>query len=208
MTDYTKDPRYGAKGWTLIYLADGGKPYFVKSNARKRCAPATNIRFADLAVGSILIHKSTSKGVRYEKPSPGPLTASNDDVREVLRVSTHYGFARCEHRWFDPVDGEHDRLAGEYAGIRRLTPNGPAPNLWKHSLRGLASNGYSYATEDQSATLLAAMDERAAIVAAFDAGLITRDEARLKVTPWAVLMRQLGLEGEVSESILAGRLPG
>lgn len=185
---WQEDPRYGAKGWTLIWPSDGGRPYFVKVSPRKPRAKPRALRFGELKVGDVLIHRGKIVSERYVPPAEG-FTPANENRR--TEVEHYAGFYVVEHRWFDPCAGHDDRWAGEMAGVCQVNHNGKVARPNPHTLRGLAMQGFHYATSDQAERVRAFIEERAQLIAAYHAGQLTDDEARLRATPYRDLIRGL-----------------
>lgn len=184
MSWWESDPRYGAKGWTLIWPTQG-QPYFVKVAPKKRRARPRALRFADLKAGDVLVHRQ--KAVTVKRPREADLVAANE-IEEVNRFAS---FCIVEHRWFDPCAGHDDRWAGEMAGVCSINHNGKVPTPYPHTLRGLAMQGFHYATAEQAERVRAFIEERELLIAAFDTGLLTREEALLRSTPYRDLVRDL-----------------
>lgn len=191
MSDPTKDPRYGQPGWTLIYPLNGGTPYFVKQGPRKQRASPRALRFANLRVGDVLMRKVHWTETRA---APGQTIMPVANSNHIEEIKTAQGFAICEHRWTDPVRGEHDPVAGQLVAVRWITARGLAPSLTPHTIRGLASQGYHPMTDDQARHVLDWLAQRDAINARHEAGEITVAEARMIYRPWAMLLRDVGLE--------------
>lgn len=196
MTDLTEDPRYGQKGWTLIYPANGGRPYFVKVMPRKQRASPRALRFANLRVGDMLLRKVKWTEIHGFKPEPKAAllhqSTANDNRIEEIREAT--GFAICEHRWFDPVKGEVDPVAGQLVAVRWITNHGLSRSLVPHTIRGLASQGYHQLADDQARLVLEWLAQRDDLVRRHDAGELTQAEVRAAYRGWPMLLRDLGLE--------------
>jgi hypothetical protein len=198
MSWWESDPRYGQQGWTLIHPI-AGAPYFVRAQPKKRRKPARALRFGDLQPGAVLIHRGKITSTRFEhhdriQAKGRDLPFANDDGLEVTTVTPYAGLAICTDRWFDPVLGEDDPLKGELAAVVPITGNGRATGKRSHTLRGLAMQGYSYATPEQAERVLAFTVERAQLTAAWKAGTMTQDEVRAAATPWRTLLREIGVE--------------
>ena len=172
----------------MTWVTDGTGTRWVPVQPRKRRKPGRAVRFANLQSGDILIHRAQWQREVHVKHA---VPVANDDRR--TEQGTAVGFAMCEHRWFDPVKGERDETAGQMASVRIITSHGLAPHLGAHTLRGLASNGYWPASKEQGAAIREWLALRERVVAAFDAGEMTRAEARLAYKPWAVLLHECGL---------------
>jgi hypothetical protein len=179
---WEQDPRYGKAGWTLIHPADGGRPYFVQARPRKRRASPRALRFADVQAGAVLIGK-----VGWHEQVKHPLPVANDDLRRV----EHEFFAVVTDRWFDPCAGEDDRLKGEMVAVKQVNAQGLPGGKRPHTLRGLASQGYRYATPDQARAVHEFVAERAELMEAWKAGRLTEQEVRLRARPYRELMRLL-----------------
>lgn len=175
----------------MTLITDGFGTRWVEPTPKKRRKKPRALRFADLSPDTILIHRSKSKSVRSPKHD---LPVANDD--ELVIERSHVGFAIVEHRWFDPCAGQTDPTAGEMVAVRPITSHGRGGSMWPHTLRGLAMQGYDYATPEQAGLVRAWMLQREAIVAAFDAGEITIEEARVRAKPFATLLRECGIENE------------
>lgn len=156
---------------------------------RKRRAPGVPRRFHDLQQGAVLIHRAK---YRSEKAVPTIRPVANSNVLEETLTAT--GLAVVSDRWFDPVAGQHDRWAGEMAGLRLLTSRGLGPNKTPHTLRGLAQQGYHPTTPEQQRLASDWLAARVQLMLELDSGRVTLEEARLRAQPWAQLMRELGLE--------------
>lgn len=188
------DPRYGKRGWTLIHDASGTRfvPWagwywrndeLVPPKPRR---PARALRFGDLQVGAILIHRGK---VISERRVQHPPHVANEDWRRDVQ---HYAsFHVVVFRWFDPVAGQDDPIRGEMAGVVSITTMGQQKHAIPHTLRGLAQQGYTYATAEQADRVRAFIEHRQLLIAEFDAGRITEDEARLQAWPYRELVRDL-----------------
>lgn len=179
----------------MTWITDGSGTRWVPVVPRKRRKPPRALRFADLKPGDVVTARSKWTE-RIQDPAcarvPGK---ANDNTRDVQRSAVH--FALVEHIWDDPVAGESDPTAGRMVAIRPLTPRGPSPSLTRHTLRGLASNGYHPTTPEQAALILRWMAERDRLVERFEAGEITAAEARMEHRPWRLLLTQLGLKEDL-----------
>lgn len=68
-------------------------------------------------------------------------------------------YAVVTDRWFDPVRGFHDRARGDMVAIRWLDQRGePVGSKWGHTVRGLASQGWRYASMDYQGMAKARLD--------------------------------------------------
>jgi len=188
VTDWTKDPRYGHPEWTLIH--DGAASYFVKVQPRKRRRKPRALRFAAVKVGDVLVHRGKSVSAIYPKPPAGVSIAN--DVEPTVKTTPYASFWIVTHRWFDPCHGWDDPTAGEMVGAMPVNQNGiyhGRPYPW--TLRGLAKQGYHYATEEQAGRVTAFIHERRVLIGAVHAGELTREEASLRATPYRELIRDL-----------------
>jgi len=181
-----KDPRYGKPGWTLIYPVSG-PPYFVERQEPKQRAKPRALRFADVQVGEIVRHQALW---RFEVADPTSLESANDNRRTKSGVA--HGFGIIEHRWFDPVAGERDPIAGELVAVRRISWRGPERGLTKHTIRGLASQGYHRLPPADGVAVLEWLRARDALLQRHEAGEITAEEARAMHRPWLMLLADIG----------------
>lgn len=188
------DPRHGKRGWTLIHDDSGSRfvpwPgwYWVgdKLVERARRKPARARRFGELQVGAVLIHRGK---VISERRVQHPPHVANDDWRRDVQ---HYAsFHLVVHRWFDPVAGQDDPIRGEMAGVVPINTMGQQKRATAHTLRGLAQQGYTYADPEQADRVRAFIEHRHQLIADFDAGRITQEEARLQAWPYRELVREL-----------------
>lgn len=175
----------------MTWVTDDRGTRWVEPVPRKRRKPARALRFAQLQAGDVLIHRAKWKRTVHAHDAQSLATA-NDNGRDEVGVAT--GLAICTDRWFDPVAGQDDPVAGEMAAVRAITNRGVAPRKWPHTLRGLAMQGYSPTTPAQAAHVNAFLREREQLIAAFDTGTMTQDEVRAAATPWRTLMRELEIE--------------
>lgn len=122
------------------------------SEARpKRRRKPQPLRFSDLKVGDIVIHRRKAIGAVTPKR---PLPVANDDPPDTIYFSTdHTTYAIVTDRWFDPVYGQSDESAGQMVGLRYWSPGEVEGHgsKWSHNLLGLARKGWHYATADQIA---------------------------------------------------------
>lgn len=174
----------------LCVVTDATGSRLVEQRPRKRRKPARPLRFADLRPGAILIHHHKARSVVYPK-HPAGLLIANDAEKLVERQL--YGVAVVEDRWFDPCAGQDDPIAGEMASVRAITAGGPVGSKWPHTLRGLASNGYHYATPEQAELVRAYLTGREDVVARWRGGELTEEEARLRHPSWSALLRAMGI---------------
>lgn len=188
----------------MTWVTDHTGTRWVEPVPRKRRKASRAVRFADLAPGDVLIHRSKWKHEIYDRTTRD-LSIANDNAR--TEQGQVIGFAFCEHRWFDPVRGERDDTAGQMAAVRAITGSGRGPSLYPHTLRGLAQNGYWPATSDQSATIRTWLAQREAIIARYDAGELSVEEARAGYKPWVMMLRECGLDAEHQPPVYA-REPG
>jgi len=172
----------------MTWVSDGSGTRWIDYPERKRRAPSVPRRFANLEVGAVLIHRAKWRSEEHVRHDP---VVANDDHKLIEKISI--GFALVEDRWFDPVAGQRDRWAGEMAGLRYLTSHGRAPSKTPHTLRGLAQQGYNYATAEHARLIVETVAERERITDAYTAGDLALDEARVRMPPWSKLLRDLGL---------------
>ncbi|MFL6864051.1 MAG: hypothetical protein ACJ8DZ_13740 [Allosphingosinicella sp.] len=194
MSWWKDDPRYGKRGWTLISDESGSRfvPWpgwywrdrvLVEPKPKR---PPRALRFGDLQAGAILIHRGK---IVSEHRVKHPDHIANEDWRTEIQ---HYAsFQVVLFRWFDPVAGQEDRLKGEMAGVVPVTNMGQQSHATPHTLRGLATQGYTYASPDQAERVRAFIEHRRELIADVDAGLITREEARVRAWPYRELIRDL-----------------
>lgn len=183
----------------MTWITDGTGTYWVEPPLKVRRRAPRALRFADLRPGAILIHRSKSVMTHFEErdrfqAKGRDLPFANDDAKEVTTVTPTVGLALCTDRWFDPVAGQEDRLKGEMAGIRMISNHGLVGSKWPHTLRGLASQGYHWASDEQADRVRAFIAERSDLQDEWRAGRLTSEEARLRSTPWGTLLRELGLD--------------
>jgi hypothetical protein len=176
----------------VTWITDGPGTRWVPHEPRKRRKPGRALRFADLKPGDVLIHRAKWKHEVHVPPTLETHTLANDNRRVETGVAV--GFALCEARWFDPVAGESDPIAGEMVAVRALTDRGAAPSLWRHTLRGLASNGYHPTTPEQGEAVRRWMADRDRLMARVNAAEITVEEARAAYRPYRMLLRDVGLD--------------
>jgi hypothetical protein len=181
MAWWEDDPRYGQPGWCVV------NGQFVRQQQRKRRRAPRALRFAEIEVGAVLLQRTKSRFQIYDKPFVERI--ANDNAREGLEI--RWQFAIVEDRWFDPCQGQVDRLKGEMASVRMVGPNGVWKTKLPHTLRGLASQGFDYATDVQAERIRAFVKEREEIVAEWEAKRITTAEARLRATSYTRMMEQL-----------------
>lgn len=172
----------------MTWVTDNNGTRWVEPQPRKRRRGARNIRFRDLQPGTVLIgqHKSISYVTVPVKPG-----TANDNAFERIKITSQ--IVLCEDRWFDPVAGQNDDLAGQMASIRYIFWNGIHGAKRAHTLRGLSQAGYRYATPEQAREALRFVEEVNTLRAAVNAQEITMAEARLRHTPWDVVLRRMGL---------------
>lgn len=187
MNWWERDPRYGKPGWTVIH--DEGGTRFVQTEPRKRRRKARPLRFPDPQVGDVLVHRTKCRRMVYPK-HPAGLLVANEDERIITTEAA--AFWVITHRWFDPVQGFDDPTAGQMVGATPVNHNGLVgfrPYPW--TLRGLAKEGFWPASPDQTERVRAFCEERRQLLAAFEAGELTADEARIRALPYRELIRDL-----------------
>lgn len=184
--DPTKDQRYGAPGWTLIHPVQG-PPYFVEQRPPKQRAKPRALRFHDVNVGEVVRHQGLWQ---RDYDDPAALESANDN-RRTQRGLAH-GFAIVEHRWFDPVAGDRDPIAGQLVAVRRISWRGLDGGLTKHTIRGLASQGYHRLPPADGVAVLEWLRARDELIQRHEAGEITPEEARAAHRPWRMLLADIG----------------
>jgi hypothetical protein len=195
---WERDPRYRQPGWTVIHDSEGTR--FVRwEEPKKKRRPARALRFPDLKVGDGLIMRGKAHSVMYAEPLrlAGMPAPANDDMREIVRSRRYVTLALCTDRWQDPVYGQLDPIAGDMVGLRWITNNGMTGSKLGYPIRALAKQGYWPATPEQTARIRAFVDERGMLIDEWTRGLVTPDEVKIRATPIGVLMRDLGLDGDI-----------
>lgn len=115
---------------------------------RKRRRKPKPLRFAQVKVGDILIHKRKTLNA-FARPRPVPI--ANDDPVEVEYVAAiATSFAIVTDLWWDPVYGQAEESAGQMVGCQYWVGGGIG-SKWSHNRLGLARAGWDYATPDQIA---------------------------------------------------------
>lgn len=106
------------------WITDDNGTRWVELPERKSRKSPRALRFADLKVGDQLFW------TRYHWPDSA-------------------GYYLVTDLWFDPVAGQDDETAGRMVAIVRLGHDGePRGHKERHTLRGLASQGFQYADRD------------------------------------------------------------
>jgi hypothetical protein len=179
------DWRYGHPDWTLVTDATGSR--FVEQIQRKRRRAPRALRFDQLEVGAVLLKRTKDRFTHYDPPFMEAI--ANDNGREEIAIRNQFGIV--EDRWFDPCQGQVDRLKGEMASVRMVGPNGAWLTKLSHTLRGLASQGFDYASEAAADRIRAFVEERKVIIAAWTAGEISTSEAQLRASSYRRMMEEL-----------------
>lgn len=179
------DWRYGHPDWTYI-VDTGGIGRFVKRAPRKRRRAPRALRFADLQPGAVLVHRGKFTTERH-----GETIMQVANSNTIQEVKTTACFVVVTDRWFDPCAGQRDPVAGEMAATRYVGPDGAVSSKQRHTLRGLAMQGYSYATPEQAQAVSDFVAERVQLMLLLESKAITLDQARLRATPYRSLLRML-----------------
>lgn len=137
------EPRHGAfikvDQMTIIY-EDGKAPYKVIYEDRKRRKPARALKFGDVKVGDQLVRVCNFVQI--------------DNLYD-RRQKIYY---LVTDRWFDPVAGQDDEVAGQMVGLRQIGPDGELRGgKLATTVRGLASQQYQYVGFDMIAQQKAAV---------------------------------------------------
>lgn len=179
------DWRYGHPDWTLVTDAMGSR--FVERAQRKRRRAPRALRFEQLKVGAVLLKRTKNRSIHYDPPFMEAI--ANDNGREEIAIRNE--FAIVEDRWFDPCQGQFDRLKGEMASVRPVGPNGAWQTKLAHTLRGLASQGFDHVSDEAADRIRAFVKERAEIIAAWTSGEISTSEAQLRASSYRRMMEEL-----------------
>lgn len=115
--------RLAPAGSTRITDKNGTR--WVMYAPRPRRKPGRAVRFAAVAVGDELVCVRGASEIQL-----------NQMTRFVVT-----------DLWFDPVAGERDETAGMMVAIRQMRDGHPVGSKWPHTRRGLAMQGFHYATE-------------------------------------------------------------
>lgn len=111
------------------WVTDDSGTRWVEYAERKRRKPARALRFAGLIIGDQLMEK-----------------ARGDWGRKFPT------FWLVTDLWFDPVAGQRDGTAGRMVAVIRIDQHGElVGEKYRHTLRGLASQGFHYAKHDRIA---------------------------------------------------------
>jgi hypothetical protein len=109
----------------MTWIVDQFGRRWVEPVPRKRRAPGRALRFAELKVGDQIM-------------APTRWATQNSVIYYIVT-----------DLWFDPVCGQLDETSGLMVAIRRLGQDGePCARKERHTLRGLAQNGYHYSDID------------------------------------------------------------
>jgi hypothetical protein len=124
---------------TWIYDGNGPGMWVELPLPKPRKSPRA-LRFANLEIGDQLMKSWTSKGWR----------GGIDDMKApAVELSQNRWYYLVTDRWFDPVAGQDNDLAGQMVAIVHIDQDGiPFSRKEPHTLRGLASQGFQYADRD------------------------------------------------------------
>lgn len=175
----------------MTWIRDGNGTRWVDPVPRKRRKPARALRFANLQEGDVLLHRTKWHTEVHEPPILADMKLANDNRR--TETKTAVGFALCVYRWFDPVEGYNDPTAGQMVGVRGISYRGAEAGVRRHTLRGLASQGYHPVDAATSDAVLRWMADCDTLAARHTSGEVTLEEARAAFKPWRILMRELGI---------------
>jgi hypothetical protein len=107
----------------MTWITDNTGTRWVEPVPHKRRKSPRAIRFAELKVG--------------------------DQIKRIWRTNgfrEHESHYVVTDRWFDPVSGQRDAVGGEMVAVRRINERGDVVGRkMRHTLRGLASQGFNYA---------------------------------------------------------------
>lgn len=115
----------------MTWITDDTGTRWVEAPPRKKRALGKR-RFEDVKVGDYVMRDRVSGWT-------GNRTSGSSKSREYAVVTD---------LWFDPVKGQREREHGEMVAIRWIMEGVPVSSKWPHTLRGLATNGYTYADRD------------------------------------------------------------
>lgn len=110
----------------MTYITDDAGTRWVDVAAKKKRTSPRAVRFADLKVGDQLM-----------------LAQIDFNHRRYVN------YFLVTDRWFDPVAGQMNEVAGQMVALVNLTYG--VKRKSSHTLRGLASKGYQYADIDYQA---------------------------------------------------------
>jgi len=110
----------------MTWITDDNGTRWVVIPSPKRRKPARALRFASIKVGDQLERKP------------------QDDWYRHIPVF----YIVCD-LWFDPVAGQKDEIAGRMVALQQITDSGAVSHRkWRHTVRGLATQGFQYASKD------------------------------------------------------------
>lgn len=110
----------------MTWITDSGGTRWVEPVPRKRRKPGRALRFANLEVGQQLMRRPKANWYR--------------------KIPQYY---LVTDRWFDPVAGQTDPVAGQMVALCDIKSNGELSKRKSGTtLRGLASQQYEYADVD------------------------------------------------------------
>lgn len=110
----------------MTWITDNSGTRWVEPIPRKRRKPARALRFADLEVGQQLMRRPKADWYR--------------------KIPQYY---LVTDRWFDPVAGQTDPVAGQMVALCIIKSDGETSGRKSGTtLRGLASQQYEYADMD------------------------------------------------------------
>ena len=125
----------------MTWIYDDSGRRWVEPTPRKRRKPPAPRRFADLKVGDQLMQTSETHSLKRA------LSANEEWVKTAYQSSTAYFIVT--DRWFDPVRGQDDPIAGQMVGYAQINARGGV-STHKSSMpiRGFASQRFEYADRD------------------------------------------------------------
>lgn len=120
---------------TIIYPPDGGAPY------RETLIHYTDGTPSFVQRSPVVEAKIQTVKRRFDGIKPG-------DQLEQSRYGKSYWIVT--DTWFDPVKGQNNPQQGDMVAIQQINHNtgNPRPSKTAHTIRGLASNGYTWASRD------------------------------------------------------------
>lgn len=114
---------------------------------KRRRAPRA-LRFAEVKVGDILIQRDKLRGY-IERGEPTAMPTANCNNRMEPMHATCW--AIVTDLWLDPVLAERDETRGRMVGLRYFQNGQAVGSKWSTTLRGLASQQWNYATQEEIA---------------------------------------------------------